>query len=98
MSPIAISPQASYCHCDVILIITRSPRSHYDVILIVTSSATELVTPTVTDVRTSVRTDTLPRLIYKDADKVDSLPVATTYISQLQPARIEDREAWRDRT
>ena len=41
----------------------RSPRSHYDVILIVTSFATELATPTVTD----VRTDTLPRLIYKDA-------------------------------
>ena len=36
-------------------------RSHYDVILIVTL-ATELATPTVTD----VRTDTLPRLIYKD--------------------------------
>ena len=31
---------------------TRSPRSHYDVILIVTSFATELATPTVTDVRT----------------------------------------------
>jgi len=29
----------------------RSPRSHYDVILIVTSFATELATPTVTDVR-----------------------------------------------
>jgi len=40
----------------------RSPRSHYDVILIVTSFATELATPTVTD----VRTDTLPRLIYED--------------------------------
>jgi len=34
----------------------RSPRSHYDVILIVTSFATELATPTVTDVRTYVRT------------------------------------------
>ena len=49
--------QASYCHCDVILIMTfraygaRSPRSHYDVILVVTSFATELATPTVTDVR-----------------------------------------------
>ena len=41
----------------------RSPSSHYNVILIVTSFATELATPTVTD----VRTDTLPRLIYKDA-------------------------------
>ena len=30
----------------------RGPRSHYDVILIVTSFATELATPTVTDVRT----------------------------------------------
>jgi len=29
----------------------RSPRSHYYVILIVTSFATELATPTVTDVR-----------------------------------------------
>jgi len=54
MSPIAISPQASYCHCDVILIMQSraygalSPRSHYDVILIVTSFATELATPTVT--------------------------------------------------
>jgi len=31
-----------------------SPRSHYDVILIVTSFATELATPTVTDVCTYV--------------------------------------------
>jgi len=30
----------------------RSPRSHYDIIFIVTSFATELATPTVTDVRT----------------------------------------------
>jgi len=30
----------------------RSLRSHYDVIVIVTSLATELATPTVTDVRT----------------------------------------------
>jgi len=43
----------------------RSSRSHYDVTLIVTSSATELATPTVTGV-TNVRTDALPRLIYKD--------------------------------
>jgi len=42
----------------------RSTRSHYDVILIVTSFATKLATSTVTDVRTYVRTDTLPRLIY----------------------------------
>jgi len=39
-----------------------SPPSPYDVILTVTSFATELATPTVTD----ERTDTLPRLIYKD--------------------------------
>ena len=47
----------------------RNPRasySHYDVILIVTSFATELATPGVTDERTS-RTDTSPRLIYKDS-------------------------------
>jgi len=71
MSPIALSPQANYCHCDVILIMTsraygaRSPRSHYDVILIVTSFATELATPTVTYVQTHVRAGTVPRLIYK---------------------------------
>ena len=71
MSPIAISP-ASYYQCDVILIMTsraygaRSPSSNYDVILIVRTFATELATPTVTDVRKYVRTDTLPRLIYKD--------------------------------
>ena len=44
----------------------RSPRSH-DIILIATSFATELARPplrTYTNVRT--RTDTLPRLIYKD--------------------------------
>ena len=60
MSSIATSP-VNYYHCDVILIMTyrtygsargaRSPRSHYDVILSVTSFATELATPTVTDVR-----------------------------------------------
>jgi len=80
MSPIAICPQAIYCHCDVVILImtsrtygirgarsprshydvilnmtsraycARSPRSHYDVILIVTSFATELATPTITDV------------------------------------------------
>ena len=44
-------------HYDIILIMTsraysaRSTRSHYDVIPIVTSFATELATPTVTDVR-----------------------------------------------
>ena len=49
--------------------VARSPRSHYDVILIVTSFATELATPTVTDVRTYEHTDTFPRLIYKDIKK-----------------------------
>ena len=33
---------------------TRSPHSHYDIILIVTSFATELATPTVSDVCTYV--------------------------------------------
>jgi len=51
----------SYCHCDVILIMTshaapHSPRSHYDVILIVTSLATYLAMPTVMDVQTYVQT------------------------------------------
>jgi len=47
---------------------TRSPCSHYDVILVVTSFASELATPTVTDVHTYVMCglDTLPRLIYRD--------------------------------
>jgi len=52
MSPIAVSV-ASYCHCDIILVMMygdRSPRSHYDIILIVTSFATELATPTIIDV------------------------------------------------
>jgi len=40
--------------------------TNYDVILVMTSLATELATPSVTDVRTYVRADTLPRLIYKD--------------------------------
>jgi len=48
---ITISPYASYCHCDVILIMT--------------SFATELAMPTVTDVRTLRTADTLPHLIYK---------------------------------
>ena len=34
---------------------TRSPCSHSDVILIVTPFATELATPTITDVRTPCR-------------------------------------------
>ena len=45
----------------------RSPRSHHDVVLIVTSFGTELATPSVTDVRTYVRTDTVPRIMCKDA-------------------------------
>ena len=51
--------RSSRCDYDVIFIMTsraygaRSPRSHHDVILIVTSFATELLTPTVTDVYVS---------------------------------------------
>ena len=41
-SPIAISPYATHCHRDIILVMT--------------SFATELATPTVTDVQTYVRT------------------------------------------
>jgi len=44
----------------------RSPHCHYDVILIVMSYATELATPTITDVQVDRCTDTLPCLIYKD--------------------------------
>jgi len=68
-STIAISPQASYCHCDVTLIMmsrTRSPRSHYDIILIMMSFATELATPTITDI--------LPRLMYKDVTDASLSP------------------------
>jgi len=46
----------------------RSPRSHYDVILILATLATELATPTVTEVRT------LPRLIYKDVRCQETAP------------------------
>ena len=47
----------------------RNPSSHYDVILIVTSFATELATPTVTDVRyRHLRCRHLPRLIYEDLE------------------------------
>jgi len=59
VSPIAVFP-ASGRHFDVILIMTsraygaRSLPSHCDVVVIVTSFATELATPTVTDVRTYV--------------------------------------------
>ena len=70
MSPIAVSPEASYCHCDVIVITARLATTafaapvldHYDVILIVTSFATELATPTVT----TYVTDTLQRFVYRD--------------------------------
>ena len=58
-----------YSHYDVIRASRAygagSPRSHYDVIFIMTSFATELTTPIVMDDRT-LRTDTLPRLVYKD--------------------------------
>jgi len=52
--------QSPYLHKPAIVIVTSFSlwrHSHYDVIG---------ATPTVTDVRTNERTDTLPRLIYKD--------------------------------
>ena len=45
----------------------RSPHSQFDIILIMRSFTTELATPSITDERTLCR-DTLPRLIYEDAD------------------------------
>jgi len=71
---VATCRQSPYLHKPAIVIVTSfslttsraygagSPRSHYDVTVTVTSFATELATPTVTD----ERTDTLPRLMYKD--------------------------------
>jgi len=56
----------------------RSSRSHYDVILIVTSFATELATPTFTEVRTYGRRDTLQRLIYKDKWQLFSFQTRTS--------------------
>jgi len=68
--------QSPYLHKPAIVIVTSfsllrpaptgagSPRFHYDVILIMTSFATQLTTPPAV---TDVRTDTLPRLTYKDA-------------------------------
>ena len=61
VQPVATCRQLSYLHKPAFVIMTsgaygargaRSPRPHYDAILIVTSFATELATPTVTDVRT----------------------------------------------
>jgi len=53
MSPIAVSPQASYYHYDVIVIMTSfsrlAPTELAAPVLIMTSFATELVTPSVTD-------------------------------------------------
>jgi len=72
MSPIYISQllslwHHSHSHYDVYGAGgARSPCSDYDVILIVTSFATELATPTITD----VHMDTLPHLIYKDVRKM----------------------------
>jgi len=65
MSLIAISPKPAIVIVTSLIMTSRaygargarSPRSDYDVILIVTSFATELATPSVTDVRTYVRTD-----------------------------------------
>ena len=56
MTSPAYGARSSHFHYDVILIMTacaygtRNPRSQYDALLIVTSFATELATPTVTDV------------------------------------------------
>jgi len=60
--PVATCRQSPYRHKPAVVIVTsfygaRSPHSHYDV--------TQLATPTITDVRT-LRTDTSPRLIYRD--------------------------------
>jgi len=66
VQPVATCPQSPYLHKPATVIVTsfslwhlargaRSPHSHYDVILIVTSFTTELVTPTVADVRTPYR-------------------------------------------
>jgi len=46
----------------------RSPRSHYDVIFMMTSFATELATPTVTDVRTYQH---LTAFIYRKITKTE---------------------------
>ena len=55
MASIAISPLASYYHYDVILIMTSfarlTPTALAARVLIMTSFATELATPSVTDVR-----------------------------------------------
>ena len=59
----AVQPVATCCQSPL----SSASCYHCDVILIVTSFATQLATPTVTDVRTYVRTDTLPHLIYKDS-------------------------------
>jgi len=71
VQPVATCRQSPYLHKPAIVIVTSFPlwrhwrvsrlrahsfRCHYDVILIVTSFATELATPTVTDVRTCTRT------------------------------------------
>jgi len=58
---------------------SRSPHSHYDVILIVTSFATELATPTITD----IRTDTLLRLIYRDILQCCCITITTAFAKSL---------------
>jgi len=63
VQPVATCPQSPYLHKPATVIVTsfslwhlaHSTHSHYDVILIVTSFATELVTPTITDVQTPYR-------------------------------------------
>jgi len=63
--PVATCRQSPYLHKPAIY--------HYDVIHIMTSFATELATPSITDVR-YVRTNTIPRLIYKDSLGGNNVP------------------------
>jgi len=54
-----------------------SPDSHYHVILIMTSFATELATPSVTDVLTSAT----PYRVYKDVSLVFNMSLFVTVMS-----------------
>ena len=73
MQPVATCLQSPYLRPSVIIVTSfslwrRAPTALSALaapILIMTSFATELATPTVTDVRT------LPRLMYRDATSVD---------------------------
>jgi len=59
----------------------KSPTALASPVLVMTSFATELATPSVTDVR-YIRTDTLPRVIYKD----------------LKPIKVDDKQRLKRRT